>query len=82
MAGNARSFNAVMDEANKILKKGLGYEIVELKSRAEREKLEESEQKKTGTVKSPPLLSSFMLINVFFRLCDFEDIYRSKHSGG
>jgi MAGE family len=39
MGGNSKSFSAVLERANKHLKLAMGYEIVELMSRTEREQL-------------------------------------------
>jgi hypothetical protein len=54
MGGNSKAFPEVLAKANKRLKNALGYEIVELLPRVEREKtllggsLDEEEPKKKG----------------------------------
>lgn len=39
MGGNTKAFSTVLERANKHLKSSMGYEIVELMSRTERERL-------------------------------------------
>lgn len=46
LGGNTKTFSTVLDRANKYLRSAMGYEIVELMSRTEREQLHSRHGKK------------------------------------
>ena len=64
MGGNSKSFSVVLERANKHLKLGMGYEIVELMSRMEREQLLTRRGKKGRRAFAPSSDSIFPLLSI------------------
>ncbi len=46
LGGNTKTFSAILERANKYLKSAMGYEIIELMNRKEREQLQSRHGKK------------------------------------
>lgn len=62
MGGNPKAFPIVLERANKHLRSAMGYEIVELMSRMEREQLQSKHGKKGKGASAPSLRSDIHLI--------------------
>lgn len=83
MGGNSKVFPLVLERANKRLKNAFGYEIVEIMSRAERERLQTGQTEADDEPKKKGWSALSAIIHCRLNVCRsvIEAIHSPKHTG-